>query len=425
MSDRPRHTSLRRALHRGSDVIGVLDVGTAKTVCLIAERDEHGLPGRVLGAASQRSRGVKAGIVTDLDQAETVVRAIVHDAEAMAGVSLDAIGLVASCGRHASITFRCDAPLPERVVTEDDLARIDAAARAYAERRGHAVLHLNTLAHLVDGRIAADDLVGVSGRHLAADVHAVIADDAPLRNILHLVERCGAEPAGVVPAPHASALAVTTAAERDHGTIVVDIGAGSTSLAAYVAGHLVSTATFPIGGQHITWDIARLFGASTAEAERIKTLHGSLIRAPSDANDTISYTLLDEQGGDGTLHHETRARLVDIVVPRMTALFDLIAQHLAGIALPARHQRSIVFTGGASQLVGLADVAGELMGRPARIGRPLPSPALPSKLATPAFAAIVGAASALSEPSTTRQPPHLDVATGTNGRAATWIKESF
>jgi cell division protein FtsA len=222
----------------------------------------------VLGIGQQPSRGLKAGVVIELDAAEQSVRAAVAEAERAAGCELRQVLLAVACGRLKSTTFAADTKVEGRAVGEVDLARLLSAGRSYVERDGRALLHMNTIAYRLDGAQGIADPRGLAADTLSVDLHAVTADDAPLRNLVHVAERAYLSVTGLVPAPYASGLAVTTPHERRAGVLVLDFGAGTTSLALFVDGHLLASEVIPVGGHHISFDLARGLTTSLSEAER-------------------------------------------------------------------------------------------------------------------------------------------------------------
>ena len=275
-------------------------------------RDAKGL--RVLGLSHQQSRGVKAGVIVDLAQAEECVRGVIAQAERMAGVTLESVLVSVSCGRLLSHTVTASADIAGNHVTPRDVARLMAGARAYVERDGRTLLHLNRKTTQLDGAMSGSDAVGMAARLMTSKIHAVSADEAPIRNLRMVLERCHIRVSGLVPAPMASALAVTTEDERQLGVTVIDIGSGTTKLAKFSGGQFEHIRSVPIGSGLITSDIARALHTPLIEAERIKTLYGNLISARSDEHETFSYPTA---GQDEVLeHHITRAQLASIVRPR-------------------------------------------------------------------------------------------------------------
>jgi len=375
-------------LRNGSDIVGSLDIGSNKIACLIfeipqARRGEVPLP-RILGAGHQRSVGVKSGLITHAGDAETAIRSAVAGAERAAGVSLQSVYAAITCGRLASLSFVAHADIA-RVIRESDIARLFEGARAYAERDNRTLVHMNRKAFLLDGAPGGDDPRGLAAARLSADMHCVTADVGAFANLMHVVERCHLSVAGLVAAPYASALAVTTPDERRFGVTVIDMGGGTTSWAVFQGGQFVNCEVLATGGHHLTFDIAQNLRCALAEAERIKALYASMVNAPSDVSDMVSYSASDT--GDGEWHQISRADLSSVVRPRIDALLHSIATKLRSSGSAGGQ---VVLTGGASQLVGLAAYATHVFDAPVRLGRPQMLPGLATGAGNPAFAASVG-----------------------------------
>jgi cell division protein FtsA len=339
--------------------IGVLDAGSGKIVCLVTDQTASGP--RVLGLGLQRSRGIKSGVIVDLNEADLVIRAAIAEAEKAAGVTLNAIYAQVSCGRLKSLAFAANADILGPSVCKQDIIRLMQGARAYAERDGRMALHLNRTAVELDGAASSLEPVGMAAHMLRANVHAVTADSAPVRNLMLVLERCHLPIAGLYAAPLASALAATTADERQNGVTVIDIGFGTAKLATFAGGHLVHVALIPQGGQLMTADIAQALHTPLKEAERIKTIYGSLISAQSDQHETFSYP---DAGRDGRMQQATRAQLGHLLRTRFS---DLLTTLMAR-AEPFQAGSSIVLTGGAAQMAGVAEFAGTVLQRSVRVG---------------------------------------------------------
>ena len=376
------------------NVKGVLDIGSSKIGCLIASVDERedgegAAPKmRVIGVGHQRAEGIKGGVVIDLDRAEQAVRAAVAQAERMAGLVLTEVHVAISCGRLKSHNFAAKADIASGVVGEADVARVLEAGRAFVEQGGRALVDMNEVALRIDGVPGARDPRGLAAREIALDLHAVTADEAPLRNLLMVVGRCYLEVASVFAAPHASALAVTTEDERRLGVTAFDIGAGVSSFAMFAEDRLLHAGAAPLGGAQITFDIARALHTPLAEAERIKALYGTVIAAPSDERDVFSYPAAGEE--DGAVRQATRAELASVVGPRAKAIVDHIRERLEACDLSAVAGHTLVLTGGTSQLTGLADFAAVELGRPVRVARPHWVSGLPPAMSSSAFSTVVG-----------------------------------
>lgn len=413
-------------------IVGLLDIGSFKIACLIVATGDKapfnadlGVAGRVIGVGHQRSQGIKAGVLTDLDAAETAVRAAIAQAERMAGVTLDEIIVAVSGGRMRSQNFVATADVEGGVVSAGDIDRTIDGGRAFAERDGRSLLHLGRLGYRLDGVSGLRDPRGMAAKRLGADLHAVTVDEGPLRNLLLLVERCYLKTAGLIPSGLASGLAATTADERRVGVTCVDIGGGATTLSVFAEGHFLYTSILPMGGSHITYDIARNLKTPLAEAERIKALYGTLVGAQSDEHEFISFPLAGE--GDGAMHQTTKARLTSIIRPRFEGLLVSVRERMEEGGVLAFAGENIVLTGGASQLIGASEFAARQLGLPVRIGKPQTISGLPPALSGPAFSCLAGllpaGVLAGGEKGAVRERDHL--AKGYLGRVGQWLREGL
>ncbi|MGE0025003.1 MAG: cell division protein FtsA, partial [Hyphomicrobium sp.] len=322
-------------------VTGVLDIGTSKVACIIAAMEPAGL--RVLGVGHQRAEGMKGGVVIDLDRAEQAARDAVAGAERQAGVELNAVHVAVACGRLKSLSFRARADIANGLVSDADIDRVLSAGEAYVGRQpGRALVHMNEVAMRLDGMAGSRDPRGMAARELALDLHAVTADEAPVRNLSMVVGRCYLDIASHVPAPLASALAVASEDERRLGVTVVDIGAGTTGIAMFADDRFLYASSAPMGGAQMTFDIARALHTPLAEAERIKALYGTVVSAPSDEHDVFSYPSADDEG---IVDQMTKAELAEVIRPRVTAIGHHIRQRLEECEMTAYAGRSVVLTG--------------------------------------------------------------------------------
>jgi cell division protein FtsA len=420
-----------KSANRTGDAVGVLDVGTSKTVCLIVAAPSHRANGlwrregaTMLGFGHRPSRGLKAGAVIDLDGAEQTLRAVVHQAEQMAGVTLEDVQVAVTCGRLRSLAFEAETRIEDRV-SAADLERLMAAGRRFALRDGHTLLHINRVAYRLDGAGGVADPIGMAGTTLAADLHAVTAEDGPLRNLLQALERAYLFPSGIVPAPYASGLAAASEEERRLGVTCVDIGAGATTIAMFADGQFVWTDAVPVGGQHVTFDIARALSVTFPEAERIKTLYGALEAPSHDDEETVPHDLRL-----GPLHDEAAlADLYEILVGRVSDLLARVTDSIerSGVAHLAGHR--VVLTGGVSQLPGLGAFAEEELGRPVRIGRPIPVEGAPSFCSSPQFSTAFGLVRIALDPAVAGARASTGRRDGEGAsylrRVGQWLREGF
>ncbi len=421
-----------RSDRRGSSVVGLLDIGTSKVAAAILVQDPQAASHsdtyggmRIAGLGMHRSRGVKAGVLTDLDEAETAVRGAISQAERAAGLTLDSVIVSVACGRLKSQHFAASAEIQGGMVLDHDIDRVMDAGRAYAERDGRSLIHLNRLGFRLDGVPGVVDPLGLAARQLAADLHSVTADEAPLRNLLLLIERCYLSCAGLVASPYASALAVTTEEERELGVTCIDFGAGTTSIALFAEGRFAGVDVVPVGSQHISFDIAKTLQTPLAEAERIKTLYGTLISAQSDEHESFSYPLAGEE--DGATYQTTKARLTEIIRPRVAQIMSLVRERLEQNRASAYAGEKIVLTGGASQLLGASEFLANEFGRPVRVGKPAALPGLPLSVAGPHFATLAGLAAAVAagEGAGGDYGARGHSGQGYLGRVGSWLRASF
>ena len=415
------------ASRQADDIIGLLDIGNSKTVCLIVAAPRSGGKAdgaRVLGVGVQPTRGLKAGVVVALDEAEQAVRAAVAQAERVAGVRVEEVLLSVACGRLKSSTFAANTEIEGRVVGSADIERLMAAARTHVERDGRTLLHMNCISYRLDDAAGIDEPRGLAGKTLGADLHAVTADEAPLRNMLHVIERAYLSAAGLAPAPYASGLAATTEQERQLGVVAIDIGAGTTTLAFFARGHLLSTDVVPVGGNHATFDLAQALQTPAHEAERIKREYGTVARVVSDDHEVISYAPAGEDAAARA--QTTKGEVRAVIRGRMLRLFGHVAGRIERSGVSRYAMQRMVLTGGASQLVGLGEFAADFFARPVRIARIEPFDGMPAGLGSPVFSTSVGLIHVALDPSAGTRGDVGDLeAGGYLQRMGQWLREGF
>jgi len=423
---------------RRSVVVAALDVGSSKVVCLIGRLRPHG-PQQVLTRRSHSvevigfghtvARGTKAGTVVNLVQAEDAIRRAVDAAERMASVEIESVVLSISSGRPASELFAAEIEILGAAVSENDIARVLAAGGRHSLRDGRAVLHSLPVGYSIDGVNGVRDPRGMLGARFGVDMHVATTDIAAARNLMLAVERCHLDVEAMAASSYVAGLAVLADDEADLGAAVVDMGAGTTTIAAFQAGRLLHIDGFALGGHHVTMDLARGLNARITDAERIKTLYGTVLSGGSDERDMITVPPLDEHEREQA-QVVSRATLVSIIKPRVEEILEMVRDRLATCPIAADRRGHVVLTGGASQLNGLPELAARLIGRPVRLGRPLGIAGCPDAAKGPAFAVAAGL---LVYP----QAAHLEhfearhkrqLMTGTGGyfaRVGRWLRESF
>lgn len=430
---------LRPLSSRKSATLSILDIGTSKIVCLIAElhpaEGNERLRGRthlarIVGIGHQRSLGLKGGAIIDLDAAERAIRAAVDAAERMAKVEVQSVIVNLTGGRIGSQHYQASVDIRGGTVGDGDVKRVLAAAATHAIVPGKAVLHALPTGYDLDGMPGILDPRGLVGGRLSADMHVVASEASAARNVMLAVERCHLEVEAVVATPYASGLSVLVDDEAEMGVVVVDMGGGTTSLGVFSGGHLVHTDGIAVGGNHVTMDVARGLSTRVSVAERLKALHGSAIASPSDERDMIAVPQVDDDERD-TPNHVAKSHLVRIVRPRVEEILELVRDRLAAAGFAAQAGRRVVLTGGACQLTGLPEAARRILGGQVRTGRPLGIKGLPEAGKGPAFAASVGLLVYPQVAHAEHFEPRAGgaaFATGTDGylaRVGRWLKDSF
>jgi cell division protein FtsA len=375
----------RRPLRAGP--FGVLDVGSTKVTCLIGRVDGDGRL-RVLGFGMRQSRGVRAGGITDLDGAEQAVRGAVGDAEIQADHRLRSVLVNLTCGSPESRVFGVQWPVGGRAVTEADVRRVVQEGRARAAVEGRETIHALPLGFAADGTLGVADPRGLHCDLLSARLHMVDAAATALRNLETTVLRCELYISELVSAPLAAGLSSLVEDERQLGATVIDMGGGTTGIGVFSEGNLLHTAQLAVGGSHVTNDLARVLSTSVADAERLKTVYGNAEGSPDDEREILSVPLVGEEE-----HHFAkipRSQLVDVIRPRLEETFELVRERLDQAGVTREVGTRVVLTGGASQLAGAREMAGRVLDRQVRLGRPLPLRGLADDVSGPGFATAAG-----------------------------------
>ncbi|MGD9649256.1 MAG: cell division protein FtsA, partial [Dongiaceae bacterium] len=334
-----------------SNIIAALDLGTSKVGCFIARIDERGRP-RVIGMGHQASKGIKSGTIVDMDAVEYVILNVVHAAEQMAGERIQSVFVNVSGGQPISHSFDIELPLSGHPVNDHDLQILQAQKPSLppsSDGFERDIIHSIPVHYLLDGTRGIRDPRGMYGQRLGANIHVVSAHSNALRNLTTCVRRCHLEVDAFVVSPYASGLACLVEDEMDLGVTLIDMGGGTTSIAVFFDGNVVYTDTIPIGGGHVTHDIARGLSTPLSHAERLKTLYGSAVVAASDTHEMIDVVPIGEEDTE-IANHVPKSLMTGIVQPRIEETFELVRSHLEASGFAKLAGRRAVLTGGASQL---------------------------------------------------------------------------
>ena len=403
-----------------------LDVGSNKVCCFIARVDpDSGI--RVTGVGHQMAKGVRAGTVVDIDAVETAIGNAVQTAEQMSGETLAGVIVNVSCGNPTSRMVGVEVALAGHAIADGDVRRVLARTAPVLEPAESELVHMIPVGFAIDGCRGIHDPRGMYGERLGVDMHVVTASPGAIRNLSGCVARCHLEVDAYVVSAYAAGLACLVEDEMDLGVAVIDMGGGTTSIAVFYGGEIVFTDSVPVGGGHVTSDIARGLNTPLAQAERIKTLYGSARFSAADEHATIDVPLI---GDDDHIqpNHVPKSLLVGIIQPRLEETLEMVRGRLEASGYDKIAGRRLVLTGGASQLQGMSELATLVLDKQVRLGRPLRVGGMAEATAGPAFSTCAGLLvyAAYKHPEfdgyatdPDRVPPNL------LGRMGTWLRDNF
>jgi cell division protein FtsA len=367
------------------NLLTVIDVGSAKTCVIVAEVNDYAL--RYRGHGISDTRGMRKGVIADLDKAVRSIRKAVEEAEdaaqapvehALAGVAGSHIRGVNS---HGGISLG-----RSREISREDVRQAVEKARSIAIPDDREALHLLPQEFIVDGQDGVHDPAGLMGRKLEVRVHVVTAGTTATQNVVTAVNRAGIHVNDTVFEALACADSVLQTDERELGVCLVDIGAGSTDLIVYFEGVVIHTGVIPIGGDHFTNDIGVGFSTPIPDAENIKKMFGCAVVTRIPLGNEIEVPSV----GDRPSRMMQQRMLGEVLEPRGRELMELLRDHLRQAGILELLGAGVVFTGGGSRLNSLLDVADDILRRPVRLGYPVPIAKLPSSLLEPEFSTAIG-----------------------------------
>ncbi len=365
-------------------VVG-LDIGTSKVAALVAELAPDGAL-EVLGMGSHESRGLKKGVVVNIEATVTSIQRALEEAELMADCKI-ASAFTGIAGSHIrSFNSTGMVAVKDREVSAGDVERAVETARAVNIPTDQQILHVLRQEFIIDGQEDVREPVGMSGVRLEVKVHIVTGAVSAAQNIVKCVRRCGLEVNDLILQPLASARAVLSEDERDLGVCLLDIGGGTSDLAIFTHGAIRHTAVIPIAGDQISNDIAMALRTPTAEAEAIKLRHGVALRQLADANEMIEVPGI----GGRPPRVMSRQTLAEVIEPRVEELFSLVQQVLRDSGYEELLSSGIVLTGGSSMMQGMTELGEEIFHMPVRIGVPRYTGGLAEVVRSPRYATAMG-----------------------------------
>ena len=368
-------------------LVAALDIGSSKVVCLIGRAEPGSL--KIMGSSLRESQGLRAGTVTSLVLAEESIRDCVAAAENLADARIQNVLISVNCGQPTSVNARAVMALDGELVSDGHLRALLAEGRGRCKLDGHEIVQSAPTAYVVDEARGVRDPSGMFCQRIGVSMHAVAVKPSPLQNLKLAVERCHLNVVGSLFAPYASGISTLTEDEKQLGATVIDMGGGVTSIAVFLEGHMVHADVVPLGGFAVTSDLARMLAAPLSAAERAKTLFGAALGDMESGADVVSIAQMGEDGEETNMR-VPRSMLTRIIQARLEEIFNEVQAKLRASGYDVAAGRRAVLTGGACQLAGSRELAGRILNKQVRIGRPQSFPGLPAALAGPDYATAVG-----------------------------------
>jgi len=367
------------------NLVVALDIGTSKVAALVAELRPDGTL-EILGMGGHESKGLKKGVVVNIESTVNAVQRALEEAELMADCKI-ATAFTGIAGSHIrSFNSTGMVAVKDREVSALDVERAIDTAKAVNIPTDQQILHVLRQEFIIDGQEDVREPIGMSGVRLEVKVHIVTGAVSAAQNIVKCVRRCGLEVNDLILQPLASSRAVLSEDEKDLGVCLVDIGGGTSDIAVFTHGAIRHTAVIPIAGDQITNDIAMALRTPTAEAELIKVRHGVALRQLADPNEMIEVPGIGDRGP----RVMSRQTLAEVIEPRVEELFSLVQQVLRESGFEELLSSGVVLTGGSAVMQGMVELGEEIFHMPVRVGLPRYAGGLADVVRSPRYATAVG-----------------------------------
>lgn len=362
-----------------------LDIGTSKIVAIVAELQPEGSL-KVIGLGQHVSRGLKKGVVINIDSTMQAIQRAIEEAELMADCKINNV-FTGIAGSHIkSINSHGMVKIKDIEVSQMDIDRVVETARAIALPSDQQILHILTQEFVIDGQEDVREPLGMSGMKLEVKVHIVTGAVAAAQNIVKCIKRCGLEVSDLILQPLASSMAVLTEDEKELGVCLIDIGGGTTDIAVFKQGSIRHTAVIPIAGDQMTNDVAVAFRTPTQSAEDIKIKHGCALRQLADAREMVEVV-----GVDGREPRQLSVQtLAEVIEPRVVELYEFVLKELRRSGMEEMIASGIVITGGSAMMRGMVELGEEIFHMPVRLGLPRYVGGLSEVVSNPRYATGVG-----------------------------------
>ena len=367
------------------NTIVALDVGTSKIVVIVAELQSDGIL-KIIGLGQHVSKGLKAGVVINIESTMQAIQRAIEEAELMADCKIKDVYTGIAGSHIQSVNAHGMVMVKDSEVSQMDVDRVIETAQAISLPPDQQLLHILTQEYIVDNQHDIREPLGMSGMRLEVKVHIVSGAITAAQNIIKCIKRCGLEVVELILQPIASSEAVLTNDEKELGVCLVDIGGGTTDIAIIKNGSIQHTAVIPIAGDQITNDIAVAFRTPTQSAEDIKIAHGSAVSYMASANEQIAIPLVDGRQPKTI----TAEKLSQVIEPRITELYELVRNELHRSRMGNAIASGIVITGGSSMMKGMINLGETVFNMPVRIGVPRDVDGLLQVVENPRYATGIG-----------------------------------
>ena len=418
----------------------VIDLGSSRFACLIAETGTDGMP-ILLGQAIHAAEGIRQGEISDMARFSTTLGRVVESAESNAGITIDTIHIVTPAGQPRLAEQLAEINIPNQIIGRRDIRRLTEKQQDHAGRPGFVVCQSQTREYLIDGLGQIDNPLSMTGDRLGVAYHDLMMAETSYNNFCEAVQQNHLKSGHVYHSAAAAGLACLSEDERELGTMIIDFGGGTTSIAIYSEDKLCHVGSLKMGGQNITRDIAKMLSIPTNDAERLKAVEGSVLPAmatnlalgqaafpASGDNFVLSKSLHDRDmltlSSGQTIE---RAFLNDIIRTRLEEILEMIDQQLKEAGMRPAPAFNLTMTGGASQLTGLQDFVSGYWGKPVAVKVPQTLFAHDSQISGGSFAAAIGMAMFVQKLEETRaeDPATRYSGTGLLARLRLWFKQNL
>ncbi len=375
---------MSRSKEQKTLIVG-LDIGTSKIVAMVAEILPEGRM-EIIGIGQHPSRGLKKGVVVNIESTVNAIQRALEEAELMADCKIREVYTGIAGSHIKSFNSHGMVAIKDKEVSQMDVDRVIETAKAVNIPTDQQILHILTQEFIIDGQEDVREPLGMSGIRLEVKVHIVTGAVSAAQNIIKCIKRCGLEVRDLILQPLASSMAVLAEDEKDLGVCLVDIGGGTTDIAVFTDGAIRHTAVIPIAGDQITNDIAMALRTPTKEAEDIKRTHGCALRQLAEASQMVEVPGV----GERETRQLSRQTLAEVIEPRVEELYSLVQAELRRSGFEDLMSSGIVITGGSSVMQGMVELGEEVFHMPVRLGVPQYAGGLAEVVRNPRFATGLG-----------------------------------